>query len=104
MFKLQMKIFPMDSLLAIPYTTALLLIVCLILLRITVISLYQLTKPIKKRAIKTPQIEKSCSSSTLIDEVESEEASLLLKLNQSSDLDEFLDTQVELEALKYKSL
>ncbi len=51
--------------------------------------------------LNVPHLEKTSSSSTLIDECE--EPNLLEKLNQTNDFDEFLDTQVELEALKYKT-
>lgn len=98
-----MQNFHLDSDLFNPHnlSTALRFLLCMILLRITIVTLYKLSKPPKVKRKNIRKIEKSCSASTLIDETEQEE-NLLEKLNHVNDLDEFLHTQVELEALKYK--
>ena len=87
----------------------------LIVLRVSIVSLYKLSglskPPRKQRSKKSLSSQRvmsdpilSKSSSTLIDESETLKQDLLQKLEDTNDFDEFLDTQVELEALKYKSL
>lgn len=101
-----MQNFYLDSDLLDAYSLSSLLtfIICLILLRITILTLYKLSKPqqVKKKR-HFPVFEKVSSSATLIDDTETEKENLMEKLDQTNDFDEFLDTQVELEALKYKT-
>lgn len=80
---------------------ALRFILCMIVLRISILVIYKRSKV--KKNLKTT-LDKSWSSATLIDDTETVKQNLLEKLNHTNDLDEFLDTELELEALKYKSL
>jgi hypothetical protein len=73
----------------------------MIVLRISILVIYKRSKV--KKNLKTT-LDKSWSSATLIDDTETVKQNLLEKLNHTNDLDEFLDTELELEALKYKSL